>query len=179
MKNVRLTGVISGVLCLFILCVSTFNATASELKVMVVNIQEIMTKSKIGKDIMEQIKSKHETMRLKWENKKKEIDALKKELEETGAMMSKDARTNKERDFRIKAMDFERMTKELNKKSQEVEFIETRKLYEKIKKVAEKIAAKEGIDIVMDHRQAGVLYFNQSLDITKKLIKQLDAENKK
>ncbi len=179
MKNVRLTGFMSGLLCLFILCIFTFNAAAAELKVRVINIQEIMTKSKIGKDVMQQIKSKRDTMKLKWENQKKEFDALKKELEETGAMMSKDARINKEREFRIKAMDFERMTKELNKRSQEVEFIETRKLYQKIQKVAEKIASSEGIDIVMDHRQAGILYFNKSLDMTKKMIKKLNAENKK
>jgi len=179
MKKVRLTGLMSGLLCLFILCIFTFNAVAAELKVRVVDIQQIMTKSNIGKDVMQQINSKRETMKLKWDNQKKEIDALKKELEETGAMMSKDARINKERDFRIKAMDFERMTKELNQSSQEIEFVETRRLYEEIKKIAEKIAAKEGVNIVIDHRQAGVLYFDKSLDITEKLIKKLDAENKK
>ncbi|MDL1967157.1 MAG: OmpH family outer membrane protein [Deltaproteobacteria bacterium] len=165
----KTTKIASAAAILFLFSL-TLSYGADVAKIGVVDFQRILEVSSAGKSAQTKIKSQGEKMETDLKKKGSELEELKKRLEREVLVMSSEMREEKEREFRIKINDF----KSLEKKYKEEFKILNNRLVNRIKKdvfeLIEEIGKKEGYLLIVEKREAGVLYSPTTIDITDKLI---------
>ena len=88
-------------------------------------------------------------------------------------VMSKETREDKEREFRIKASDFQALQKKYRSDLQDLERQLMGDLQKDISALVSEIGKKEGYQLVIS--SIGVLYSQPSIDITARLVQELNA----
>jgi outer membrane protein len=91
--------------------------------------------------------------------------------------MSKEKREEKEREIRIKLNDFKSLQKRYRTELQSLEKKLVNALLKDVSTLVEEIGKKEGYLLIIDN--TGVMYSPGSIDITDKLIKELNARHTK
>ena len=154
----------------------TFSYGADVAKIGIVDFQRILEISKAGKSAQAEIKSQGEKMEADLKQKGSELEALKQRLEREVLVMSREMREEKEREFRIKMNDFNSLEKKYKQEFKEL----NNKLVNRIKKdvfdLIEEIGKKEGYLLIVEKREAGVMYSPSAIDITDKLIPQYNEK---
>jgi outer membrane protein len=88
-------------------------------------------------------------------------------------VMSKETREDKEREFRIKASDFQALQKKYRSDLQDLERQLMGDLQKDISALVSEIGKKEGYQLVIS--SIGVLYSQPAIDITARLVQELNA----
>ncbi len=170
-------GVILGVVIL-IGGLAAGMAWSAELKIGSVDIQRAVNECNAGKEAKKRIAKEVEKFQRLIADKQKELQALKESLDKQGAMLSQEARTNKERDYQNKLREFQRWGEdnqnELNQKRMEME----RNISLGLVKVIQKVGADDGFTLILENNEQIVLYASKVIDITDRVIKIYDAQKK-
>jgi len=163
------------ILIVFFLSLFWLNSvTAADVaKIGVVDVQRIMSTSNQGKAAQAQIKEQSDKLTQALKEKGDEIEELKKQIERESMVMSTEKREEKERDFRIKLNDLKSLEQRYRGELQALEKKLVNELRQKIYAMAEEIGKKEGYLLIIANFD--VMYAPGSIDITDKLIKQLNA----
>jgi outer membrane protein len=148
-------------------------SAADVAKIGIVDVQRILETSTPGKNAQAQIKAVKEKMEQDLKMIGSEIDELRKRLEREAMVMSKEMRDEKEREARIKLNDFKTKQKRYRTELQSLEKELLAKLQDDIMKLVADIGKKEGYLLIIN--KFGVMYSPNSIDITDKLIQQLNA----
>ena len=140
-----------------------------------VDLIKVMNESKTGKKLKKEIEDKFEFFKSKAQKLENEIKEIQKQLE--SPLLSDKAKSEKQAKIRELQRQLQQLTidaqQKLNQMKQEYE----KKLIEKIKLVAKEYTDKEGIDIIFTNGMYGaVLYSDNKIDITDKIISLLDGE---
>ena len=161
------------------LCLIWFgSAVAADVaKIGTVDIQRIMSTSEQGKAAKAQIKAQSDKMTLELKEKGAEIEDLKKQIERESMVMSKEKREEKEREFRIKLNDLKSLEKRYRGELQSMEKKLAGEIRKDVFKLVEEIGKKEGYLLIINN--FNIMYAPTSIDITDKLIKELNARYKK
>ena len=146
-------------------------------KIGVVDYQKVLETSAAGKTIQNALKTENEKMANDLQRKGAEIEAIQKRLERESMVMSKELREEKEREQRIKINDFKTLQKRYRSELQKLQVELMQQLQVDITDITQGIGKKEGYLLIMDKR--GVIYAPNSVDLTDKLIRQLNAKSAK
>ena len=154
----------------FFMCFIT--ASAGDVgKIVVVDIQKIVSLSSYGKQAQAEINKKGEELMADLKNKEKEITDLKEELERKGLVMSPEKRDEKERDFRIKLGDIKVLKGKYEKELGELNMRLVARIQKDVLELVQDLGKKEGYLLVIEKREAGVMYSPESIDISDEVIK--------
>jgi outer membrane protein len=165
------------IVCFFsLLWLNSVNA-ADVAKIGVANLQRILETSNQGKSAQEEIKKQKDQMEQELKQKGGEIEELRKQLERESMVMSKEKREEKEREVRIKLNDFKSLQKRYRTQLQNLEKKLVNALLEEVSSLVEEIGKKEGYLLIINN--AGVMYSPNSINITDKVIKELNARFEK
>jgi outer membrane protein len=165
------------IVCLFsLLWMNPANA-ADVAKIGVANLQRVLETSDPGKSAQEQIKQQKDKMEQELKQKGGEIEELRKQLERDSMVMSKEKREEKEREARIKLNDFKSLQKRYRTQLQNLENKLVNELLKNVSNLVEEIGKKEGYLLIINN--TGVMYSPGSIDITDRLIKELNAQHAK
>ena len=156
---------------------SSFSFAADVAKIGVLDLQKILETSESGKSIQNELKTQKEKMESDLKQKGAEIETIGKRLEREAMVMSKDMREEKEREQRIKINDFKTLQKKYRSDLQALEAQLMNGLQDDLKNLVETMGKKEGYLMIIN--KLGVLYAPSSIDITDKVIEQLNALNAK
>ncbi|MGD8725137.1 MAG: OmpH family outer membrane protein [Desulfobacterales bacterium] len=161
------------------LCLIWFGSAhaADVAKIGTVDIQRIMSTSEQGKAAKAQIKAQSDKMTAALNEKGAEIEALKQQLERESMVMSKEKRDEKEREFRIKLNDLKSLEKRYRGELQAMEKKLAGDMRKTVYKLVEEIGKKEGYLLIINN--FNIMYAPASIDITDKIIKELNASFKK
>ena len=145
---------------------------AAEAKIGIVDFQAVVEKSQPGQAIEAGLKSEGQRMEAELTKDKEELGALKEKLEREAMVMSREAREEKEIEFRVKARNLQEKEKRyrgqyMGKQRQEVD-----KLRRVVLEIAQEIGKKEGFTMILS--KVGVLYHDASIDLTDKVIQLLN-----
>jgi len=140
----------------------------------VIDMQRCLKESKQGQKIFETLKKKKETLQRKLDKKQKDLLELRKELEKQSMMLSMDAQEGKKKDIERKARELEYFFKDLNEEMMRAQGKEKKKIFNELKDIIEKIGSEEKYTFIMERRAGGVLYFDESKEITEQVIKAYD-----
>ena len=148
-------------------------ATAADVaKIGIVDLQRIMDTSDPGKSAQAEIKKQKDKMEQELKEKGAEIEELRKQFERESMVMSKEKREEKEREGRIKLNDFKSLQKRYRSQLQNLEKKLVNEMREDVFDLVETMGKKEGYLLIINN--FSVMYSPGSIDITDKLIKQLN-----
>ena len=138
-------------------------------KIGVVDIQRLLELSDAGKDAREKINVQGKGMAEDLKHKGAEIEELKAKLERA-MVMSKEQREEKEREFRIKVNDFKAARQKFEEEVRELNQNLLGKITKDVMGIVEEIGKKEGYLLIIEKKQAGVVYSPNTIDITDQVI---------
>ncbi len=160
--------------CLIIIFFSNFSLAADVAKIGVIDFQKVLETSAAGKAIQAELKKKNEKMGADLQKKGAEIEKIQRRLERESMVMSKEMREEKEREQRIKVNDFKTLQKKYRSELQKVQVKLMQQLQTDVTTITREIGKKEGYLLIMDKR--GVIYTPRSVDLSDKLIRQLNTK---
>lgn len=161
---------------LAVLLVSAVSANAAELKIGVVDFQQIIGKSEPGKKFEAELTQEGQQMEAEIEKNKEELKQMKEKLEREAMVMSDKAKEEKQIEFNVKLSNLQKKQAQfrkdfINKQRQGVE-----KFRSEVLEIAHEIGKKEKFSLIIS--KDALLYMDTAVDITPAVIKQLNQRHK-
>ncbi|GER93309.1 hypothetical protein A45J_1046 [hot springs metagenome] len=170
MKKILVVVVLS--FCLLSVGMIPQKSNAEALKVGIVDLLRALNESEAGKrakaDLESLIKSKQTSI----EEKGKNIEKLKAELEKQAAIISAEAKKAKEEELERLIRDYQRVVADSQAEVKKKEGELTGEILKDLREMINKIAQEEGYNLILENAEGLVLYANKSLDLTDKVIKR-------
>jgi outer membrane protein len=145
-------------------------------KIAVIDFQKILDVSDEGKAAQTEINNKGKQWEQTLQQKGQDIEAARANFERESMVMSKEQRMDKEREIRIRINDFKQLQQEYAQAARKMQFELVAKIREKIEKIVIETGKKEGYLMILEQKEAGVIYAPQTIDITDDVIKRYNAE---
>jgi outer membrane protein len=150
---------------------------APKMKIVVVDVDLVVLESTRGKAFIARIESERSEKEKLIKGKEDAYRNLQKKFENEKYSMNEEARRKMERDISDKKMDYQRFLEDQE--------IEMRRIYEQglkelqmeITPVMNEMAKREGYSLVLNKIQSGIVYADDAIDITDKLVKEYDQKD--
>jgi len=144
-----------------------------------VDLQRILAKSQAGVQAREQIEKDKAVMQKQVDAQKGDYDKLRDELEKKGQLLSADARRDKQEALERKTRDIRRLLDDLEKELQKKEQTMGAKILRDLEGIFTRVGKEKGYALIVERRQAGVVYGAPEIDVTEEVIKAFDDEMRK
>ena len=167
------------VLSIIIFLIFGFNSTvfcADSMKIGVVDFQKIVNESSAGKMTQQKIKAKGDGFQKKLQDEKGQLDEMKKTFERESLILSPEKQKEKQREFGKKVNDFKMMQQNSARQLKQLEVQLFNEMQKEVFVIANEIGEKDGYQIIVEKKTAGVIFCQDSLDITDKIIKQYNLK---
>ena len=171
MRTCKVTFVAT-IMC-FCLLASSYGADVA--KIGIVDFQRILKTSSAGKKATAEINNQGKKIEADLKKKGEEIEATKNKLEREALVMSKEMREEKEREIRIKVNDFKALQKRYVAEFKEHEKRLVGRIQEEILTIIDEMGKQEGFLLILEKREAGVMYSPNTIDITDRLIQKYNV----
>lgn len=158
-------------------CGMTFGFAANAMADIVVGVVDMMgAVEQTEKDgVLKKLKNEMETRQNKLKASEKKEMAFQQEIKESASVLSEDK-------LREKAAQYQQMMLELQKEMQtyEKEMMEMQaklmgEVQKKMTAISTDIAKERKLDLLLERSEGGVVYFNNTFDITAELVKRYKA----
>jgi len=163
---------------LFCCALGSTQVVAAEggLKIATMDLKKVLEFSKAGQAAQVTVKQKFEEYQAKLGKKEESLLALKDEIDKKGSVWSEEVRNQKKKEFQRGVQDLDEESKTANADMKDFE----RKQIEPLLKMLETIIADygkaQGYSVILDATR-GVVYEDESLDISAKLGAELDKRH--
>lgn len=180
MKRQSVVGIL-GALAASVWCV--YAAVAAEtFKVAVMDQQAVMEKSVAGKRALEEMKSYSMTRQKIVNSDDLELKDMEQAIQDPNSKLSEQAKQEKQEQFRAKLEAYQRRLGDFNREVQQKQREMVMEYAQKIAAAAQAVAQKEGYQAILDKGSDGmvkiVLYHQPALDVTDRVVKEFDLQNK-
>ncbi len=143
-------------------------------KIGLIDLQRCLHESKEGQKAIQRLKKRKGDLQRQLDTKQKELLELRKELEKQAMMLTMDAQEDKRRDIERKTREFEYFYKDLNEVMKKARGKEKKRILDELGKIIEKIGPEGNYTLILEKKAGGVLYWTDSIDITKEVIRAYD-----
>ena len=168
-------GTFMAIVICFCLLAAASSYGADVAKIGIVNFQRILETSSTGKKAMAEVNKRGKKIEADLKKKGEEIEAIKKKLEREALVMSKEMREEKEREIRININDFKSLQKKYVAEFKDHEKKLVGQIQREVLQIIAEMGKKEGFLIILEKREAGVMYFPNTIDITDRVIQKYNA----
>lgn len=151
---------------------------ASNTGVGYVDMQKVLEDSKLGKALQEELRKEFEPRAKEFGAEEQAIQKMVQDLERDKPLMSKDQVAKKEKEIQGRIEAYQKKVAPLQQELMKTQQEKGRKIVGPARQAVNDVAKKKKLGMVVDQGQAGLLYMDESLDITADVIKQLDAASK-
>ena len=152
-------------------------STSASGKIGVINIQQAIASTVEGKAALGELQKKYEPKRLELQKRQDEISSLTDQIQKQSATLSDDERSRLSRELDDKQRIFKRMQEDDQSDWQADNQDAVTRIGQKMVKVINEYAQKNGFALVIDDSQLPVYYVAQGADITEPIVKLYDAAN--
>ena len=142
---------------------------AAEFKVGVVDGMDVVSKSAAGKGVQAAIKHKSEELGRPFSQKRQDLAKEVQNFQKQASLMKEDARKTKAAELERKMQEFQKQGADAEKQLQQYQEQQLAPLFQKLEGAVKAVAQQEKLDMVLDKRNAGLLYMEPKLDITDKV----------
>jgi len=154
----------------------TVSYGADVAKIGVVDFQRITEVSSAGKSADAEMRSQYEKIVADLKKKGTELEELEKRFKREALVMGRKMREEKEREIEIKKLDFNSLEKKYKEELRALNIRLANRIKKDLYELIEEIGRKEGYLLIIEKREAGVLYSPTAIDITDKLIPQYNKK---
>ena len=145
-------------------------APASSVRIAYIDVQRVLARSSAGVAAREQLEREKAVMQKEMDSTRVELEKLRDELEKKGAMLTPEARREKQEGFERKRRDAARMMDDYQKELEKKEQILLQKVLQELSGVIEKLGKDKGYYMIVEKRGASVLYASPDADLTDDVI---------
>ena len=149
-------------------------AQAQDMKLGVVDLQQVMEKSEPGQKAIKQLQSEFTEMKDELDKKKAAIDQLRQELQKQSLVLSQEAQLDKETEYKQKVRDFQDLYQNYQRKMQLKEEKLREPIIKKLISIIRDYGSANGYTLIMDKKNSGVIYNSDAIEITKPVIAELN-----
>ena len=177
MKNiVSVKFLVLGCLLLALVALPLSARAADTIKFGAIDVQKVLNESESGKKAKSDLEGLIKSRQSAIDEKGKNIEKLKTDMEKQASVLSADARKTKEEELEKVLREYQRVVQDSQAeiKKKEAELTDT--ILKEIRDLVEKTAEEEGYTLVIE--KGMVLYSSKGIDITDTMLKKYDALKK-
>ena len=141
-----------------------------------IDVQRVLARSAAGVAAREQLEREKATMQKEMDGKRTELEKLREELEKKGALLTADARRDKQEQFERKRRDAARLADDFQKELEKKESVLLQKVLQEVSGVIDRIGKDRGCYLVVEKRGAGVIFAATEADLTDEIIRAYDQQ---
>ena len=144
-----------------------------------IDVQRVLARSAAGVAAREQLEREKATMQKEMDNKRVELEKLREEIDKKGALMTADARRDKQEQFERKRRDAARLADDFQKELERKESVLLQKVLQEVSGIIERVGKERNYYLIVERRGAGVIYASPEADLTDEVIRAFDQANPK
>lgn len=147
-------------------------------KIAYVDIQRIAAESSAGRASSARVQALVKQKQAEGSAKAKQLQADEQRLQQSGSVMSDDARTALQQKVQQEQIDVRRFQEDAQRQIQDLQQDLQQKFEQKLMPVIQQVVTEKGVQILLSRADAGIVWATPSLDLTSEVIQKLDAEQK-
>lgn len=147
---------------------------ASSLKIGVVDIQKLQKQSKAFQKARSKLRAKFEDMQKKLDEEKNVLLKLEEDFKKQSMMLTLDAQEDKKRDLEKKRRYYKYLYEDYTQQMKDAEMDATKRVGKELEKIVQKIAEKDGYTLILERRTVGLIFYDDTIDITDQVAKAYD-----
>ena len=144
-------------------------------KIAYINPQRIFQESVEGKAGLTRVQAVIQKKQTEGQDRQKKLAADQQKLQTSGGVMNEAARSQLEKDIEKQQVDGQRFQQDAQAEINEVQTEVQNEFIKKVSPIIEAVAKEKGLQLVFDLNNAGLAYFDPSLDLSSEVIKKLDG----
>lgn len=164
---------------LFLLCIFPLSVHAAEVKLGYIDLKEVIAKSEPGKKAMAELKKKFDGMKQNLDKQKKELDALQANLQKQSLVLSQEAKLDKELEFKRKVRDFQDLYQNYQVRMKQDEQRLSEPILRELVTIIKNYGKKHNYTMLFDSNNSGLIYADEAIDLSDKIIFELNSAWKK
>ena len=141
-----------------------------------IDVQRVLARSAAGVAAREQLEREKAQMQKEMDGRRVELDKLREEMEKKAALLTPDARREKQEQFERKRRDAARLMDDFQKELEKKEATLLQKVLQDVSGVIERIGKDKGCYLIVEKRGAGVIYGDPQADLTDEIIRTFDMQ---
>ena len=150
-------------------------AQGGDLKVAIIDVQKIITESATGKAMLSELETFGKSQQTMLEGRKAEIEQLRSRISEGQLSLAQDKLTELQAELENKGIEMRRATDDATRQFRQKEQEALKKIEGRVMPVIQQVGRDEGYTMILRKFESGLIYANESIDITGKIIQMLDA----
>jgi len=151
-------------------------AAVGAAKIGYIDVQRVLARSAAGVAAREQLEKERATIQKDMDGRRQELEKLRDEIEKKGALMTADTRRDKQEQFERKRRDAARAADDYQKELEKKEGQLLQKVLQEMGGVIEKVGKEKNYYMIVEKRNAGVLYAATDADLTDEIIRAYDRD---
>lgn len=174
MKNIRRCILVIGFFFIF----QGVALGAGPLKIGVVDMTLLQHKSAFFKKVRGTLEKKVTSMQQKLDAEKNALLKMEEDFKKQSMMLSLDAQTDKVAELEKKRRYYKYLYEDFSIEMQNIEKNAKARIGKELNNILRKIADDQGFSIIFERRTIGLLFYDDSIDITDQVIKTYDDMKK-
>lgn len=164
--------------------VAVFTASASwaadsSIRLGFVDLQAVISQSKEGQTAMEKVKAEAAEKQKEISAKEAEIKQMDTDLQKQASVLSEAAKKDREEEIRRKLRDLKRVTEDVNRDLAKREGEMVNDLLRDLTALIRDYGKEKGYTLIVEKGQSGVIYGNDTADLTKEIIERYNTRRTK
>ncbi|MDP3235982.1 MAG: OmpH family outer membrane protein [Myxococcales bacterium] len=161
-----------------VLFLSLFATVAhADIKLGYVDLQRALIEVGEGQAAKNKLKSEMDKKKGELDAEQAKLTDDKAVLDKQGAMMSEEVRTQKFTEWQKRLYDVMQKAQKVQVELQDKERTELKKIFEKMDPIIAAIAQREGLTMVFEKTDSGLVYAPPSLDLTNELVRTYNEKH--
>jgi outer membrane protein len=148
----------------------------TSIKIGYIDVQRVLARSAAGVAAREQLEKERAGIQKEMDGRRQELEKLRDEIEKKGPLMTADARREKQEQFERKRRDAARAADDFQKELEKREATLLQKVLQEMGGVIDRVGKEKSYYMIVEKRNAGVLYATADADLTDEVIRAYDRE---
>lgn len=147
----------------------------AEVRVAVVDMQDVLQKCEPGAAALKSLKGKFDDMKADLDKRKNEIEKMRADLEKQNMALSAEAKQEKQMAMQVKLRDFQELYQSYTQKMKTEEDKVSKPIIDTLLKVIQDFGKKNGYTAILDRKGGGLLYYEDGLDVTNQIVTEVNS----
>jgi outer membrane protein len=144
-----------------------------------IDVQRVLARSAAGVAAREALEREKATMQKEMDGRRVELEKLREEIEKKGALLTPDARRERQEQFERKRRDAARLADDFQKELEKKESVLLQKVLQEVSGIIERVGKEKNYYMIVEKRGAGVIYAAADADLTDEVIRAYDQQEPK
>jgi outer membrane protein len=155
----------------------SFAAAQDRVKIGFIDVQRVIAESQAGKRAKDRFQAQVKKAEADVQKERQELERLKADLDKKGPLLKEEERRNLEADFQKRTVNLQRTMGDYQQELQKREGEMMSEILKELESVVGDVGKAEKFTLILERSQ--ILYSDQGIDITNKVIENYNSRAKK